>query len=49
MTIDELIGNRVDLIIDGGRIVPDPSSVVDLIRDTPEILRVGKGDLSLFR
>jgi len=47
--IDELIGNRVDLIIDGGRIVPDPSSVVDLIRDTPEILRVGKGDLSLFR
>ena len=47
--IDELIGNRVDLIIDVGQIVPDPSSVVDLIRDTPEILRVGKGDLSLFR
>jgi len=47
--IDELIGNRIDLIIDGGRIVPDPSSVVDLTRDTPEILRVGKGDLSLFR
>ncbi|MBB5347839.1 threonylcarbamoyl-AMP synthase [Desulfoprunum benzoelyticum] len=47
--IDELIGNRVDLIIDGGRIVPDPSSVVDLTRDSPEILRVGKGDISLFR
>jgi tRNA threonylcarbamoyl adenosine modification protein (Sua5/YciO/YrdC/YwlC family) len=47
--IEEAIGNRIDLIIDGGTIYPDPSSVVDLTRDTPEILRVGKGDVSLFR
>jgi tRNA threonylcarbamoyl adenosine modification protein (Sua5/YciO/YrdC/YwlC family) len=47
--IEELIGNRVDVIIDGGTIYPDPSSVIDLTHDTPEILRVGKGDVSLFR
>lgn len=47
--IDDLIGNRVDLIIDGGPVYPDPSSVIDLTRDTPEIIRTGKGDISLFR
>lgn len=47
--IEEAIGNRIDVIIDGGSIFPDPSSVVDLTHDTPEILRVGKGDVSLFR
>jgi tRNA threonylcarbamoyl adenosine modification protein (Sua5/YciO/YrdC/YwlC family) len=47
--IDDLIGNRVELIIDGGPAYPDPSSIIDLTGDTPEILRIGKGDLSLFR
>lgn len=47
--IDELIGNRVDLIIDGGPVYPDPSSVIDLTGDTPEILRAGKGDVTPFR
>lgn len=47
--IDELIGNRVDLIIDGGSVYPDPSSVIDLTGDTPEILRAGKGDVTPFR
>ena len=31
------------------RLYPDPSSVIDLTGDTPEILRIGKGDVSLFR
>jgi len=47
--IDDFIGNRVDLIIDGGPVIADPSSVIDLTHDTPEIIRIGKGDLSLFR
>ena len=47
--IDALIGNRLDAIIDGGAIYPDPSSVIDLTGDTPEILRIGKGDVSPFR
>ena len=47
--IDELLGNRLDGLIDGGPIYPDPSTVIDLTHDIPEILRVGKGDISPFR
>ena len=47
--IDMLIGNRIDLIIDGGPVYPDPSSVIDLTGDTPEVLRTGKGDVTPFR
>jgi len=47
--IDEYIGKRIELIVDGGPIYPDPSSVIDLTSDTPEILRVGKGDVNPFR
>lgn len=47
--IEELIGNRVDLIIDGGPVYPDPSSIIALTGDVPEILRVGKGDVTPFR
>ena len=47
--IDMAIGNRIDLVIDGGPVFPDPSSVIDLTGDVPEILRVGKGDVTPFR
>lgn len=47
--INEHFGRVVDLIIDGGTIVPEPSSVVSLIDDTIEILRIGKGDVSAFQ
>jgi tRNA threonylcarbamoyl adenosine modification protein (Sua5/YciO/YrdC/YwlC family) len=46
--IDKLLGNRVEIIIDGGPSYPDPSSVIDMTSDTPEVLRVGKGDISPF-
>lgn len=46
--LNELLGKQVDLIIDGGPIFPQPSSIVSLVGDSPEILREGKGDLSLF-
>ena len=47
--IDDYLKNRVDLIIDGGPVYPDPSSVIDLTGDYPEILREGKGDVTPFR
>ncbi|MBW1751066.1 MAG: threonylcarbamoyl-AMP synthase, partial [Deltaproteobacteria bacterium] len=34
--------------IDGGEVYPDPSTVISLISDPPEILREGKGDISPF-
>ena len=46
--IDEHFGRIVDLIIDGGIIDPQPSSVISLIDDTVEVLRIGKGDVSDF-
>jgi tRNA threonylcarbamoyl adenosine modification protein (Sua5/YciO/YrdC/YwlC family) len=47
--IEELLSNRVDIMIDGGPAFPDPSSVIDLTGDFPEIFRVGKGDVTPFR
>lgn len=47
--VNDLFCNQVDLIIDGGQIVPNPSTVVSLIDDRPVVLREGKGDTSLFR
>jgi len=46
--IEEYLKNRVDIIIDGGHIFPDPSSLIDLTSDYPEVLRVGKGDVTPF-
>ena len=46
--IDMLIGNVVDVIIDAGPSYPDPSSVIDLTSDIPEVLREGKGDVAPF-
>ncbi len=45
---EELLGNAVDVVIDGGMVYPDPSTVIDFSGNDPEILRQGKGDISLF-
>jgi tRNA threonylcarbamoyl adenosine modification protein (Sua5/YciO/YrdC/YwlC family) len=45
---EELLGKNVDLVIDGGFVYPDPSTIVSLIDNYPEILRKGKGDVSQF-
>jgi len=47
--IEESFGANLDVIIDGGLLYPNPSSVVSLIGDRPEIIREGKGDVSSFR
>lgn len=44
--IEANFGARLDLIVDGGMLTTDVSSVVSLIGETPEVLRVGTGDLS---
>jgi len=46
--IAERFGKRVDLIIDGGIIAAEPSSVVSLLPEGIEVIRTGKGDVSAF-
>ncbi len=45
---DELLGNMVDLVIDGGMVFPDPSTIISFTGEEPEIFRQGKGDISQF-
>jgi tRNA threonylcarbamoyl adenosine modification protein (Sua5/YciO/YrdC/YwlC family) len=47
-SINEAYGQFLDIIIDGGVLYQNPSSVVSLIDDIPEVLREGKGDVSSF-
>jgi tRNA threonylcarbamoyl adenosine modification protein (Sua5/YciO/YrdC/YwlC family) len=46
LEIRERFEHRVDCIIDGGILVSEPSSVISLVDDSIEIVRVGKGDVS---
>lgn len=39
---DELAG-QIDLILDAGKLVNEPSTVIDLTGDVPEVIRKGKG------
>jgi len=47
--IEERFGKQLDLVIDGGMIVAEHSSIIDLTEDVPKVIREGKGDVSLFR
>ena len=44
----DTLGHTVDLIIDGGFCGFDPTTVVNLDEEPPRVVRVGKGDVSLF-
>jgi len=46
--IEQKAGKLLDAVVDGGTLVSEPSSVIDLTDDQPKILREGKGDVSLF-
>ena len=37
--------NQTDLVIDAGKIIPDPSTIVDFTSGSPVILREGKGNI----
>ena len=47
-SIQDAYGSNLDIIIDGGVLYPNPSSVISLIDNVPEVIRVGKGDVSSF-
>ena len=46
--MESMFKHCVDLVIDGGILVPEQSSIVSFIDDVPEVIRAGKGDVSLF-
>jgi tRNA threonylcarbamoyl adenosine modification protein (Sua5/YciO/YrdC/YwlC family) len=47
--IEEYYGKQLDLVIDGGWVPGEPSSVVSLIDDEPVVLREGLGTVDLFK
>jgi tRNA threonylcarbamoyl adenosine modification protein (Sua5/YciO/YrdC/YwlC family) len=47
-SIQEAYASYLAIVIDGGVLFPNPSSVISLIGDVPEIIRKGKGDVSSF-
>lgn len=47
--IYDYYGKRLDAVIDVGPVPGNPSSVISLIGDEPEIIREGLGDVSIFR
>lgn len=41
----ERIGNDVDLIVDSGACAIEPTTVLDLTKDVPQVLRQGRGEV----
>ena len=46
--IRNIFNNQVDFMLGSGNLIGDPSSVIDLSEDQPEIIRRGAGDVALF-
>jgi tRNA threonylcarbamoyl adenosine modification protein (Sua5/YciO/YrdC/YwlC family) len=46
--IYDVLGNRVDLVINGGLCSHQPTTVIDFTGDVPVIVRNGKGDINPF-
>ena len=46
--IRNIFNNQVDFMLASGNLIGDPSSVIDLSEDQPEIIRRGAGDVALF-
>jgi len=46
--IHDTLKPYLDLVIDGGAIVAEHSTIVDLTGDSPEVIREGKGDIQYF-
>jgi tRNA threonylcarbamoyl adenosine modification protein (Sua5/YciO/YrdC/YwlC family) len=46
--IKNIFNSQVDLMLASGNLSGDPSSVIDLSTETPEVIREGAGDISLF-
>ena len=46
--IDQMFGKALDVVIDGGIIVPEHSSIIDFTDERPRVLRSGKGDVQFI-
>lgn len=46
--IHDFFHPRIDVVIDGGPVPGHPSSVISLIKDMPEVIRKGRGDITVF-
>jgi tRNA threonylcarbamoyl adenosine modification protein (Sua5/YciO/YrdC/YwlC family) len=46
--IRERFARQVDLIIDGGACTMEPTTVIDLTADEPQLVRQGRGDAAMF-
>ncbi len=46
--IRDLLQHQIDLVMDGGAVGLDSTTVIDLTKDTPVVVRFGKGDVSPF-
>ncbi len=46
--IHDYFNTTIDMVIDGGPVPGEPSSVVSLLDETPEVIRKGLGDISIF-
>jgi len=46
--IEAKFKGHLALVIDGGIVLPEPSSIISMIDDAPEVIREGKGDVSGF-
>ncbi|RLC05120.1 MAG: threonylcarbamoyl-AMP synthase [Deltaproteobacteria bacterium] len=46
--IQDFFSSRIDAVIDGGTVPSQPSSIISLEKDMPEVLRKGMGDVSIF-
>ena len=42
------MGDQLDMILDGGVLLSEPSTVIDLTDHEPKLVREGKGDPSLI-
>ncbi|MEK7811409.1 MAG: Sua5/YciO/YrdC/YwlC family protein, partial [Pseudomonadota bacterium] len=46
--IRERLEQHVDLIVEGGMVGIEPTTVIDLTSDTPLLVRKGRGDITPF-
>jgi tRNA threonylcarbamoyl adenosine modification protein (Sua5/YciO/YrdC/YwlC family) len=46
--IHDHFGSRLDAVIDGGPVPGEPSSVISLLEDMPEVIREGRGAVDIF-
>jgi len=46
--IHDHFGWQVDAVIEGSRVSAEPSSIISLVNDTPQIIHRGAGDGGLF-